>query len=399
MKLLDKYLPNLDNNYEKIRSWIEKKRSINQIPIYGSVDIRDSGFKVGVVDSNHFPAGFNNVQESDIPQLSELIKSNIERTKPEVKHVHIFPESHTRNPAYVENLKTLKKILEHAEFVVTIGSQALSDFGSLDGLTEPLVLDSVIIDEDTVNVRNVGIPDIVLLNNDLTDGIPIELLNQSVVPDLSMGWHTRRKSNHFRKLDELVEEFSELIGIDSWLISPLWMVSEEKCLEKPECLDKLVIDIDDLISEIQDKYDLYGIKETPCVFVKNDRGTYGLGIITIERGSQLTQLSKRKLHKLTYGKGGAFAENFLIQEGIPTDLTYDDSPAEPVAYLVDGRPASWFYRINPKKNKIGNLNSPSASFIQKNKFLSKNEEIRIEWHNIVAELSMLAMGSEEYDLP
>jgi len=394
--MLEDNLIKIRKNSAKIRDWIEKKRKINPIPIYGSVDIRDSGYKVGVVDSNHFPAGFNNIDSLDIPQLSALMRENIDRTKEGVEHVHIYPESHTRNPAYVENLKSLKNILQHAGYTVTIGSSDLSDFGSLDGLTEPLTLDYVISDDEKVRVRDYGIPDLVLLNNDLTDGIPVELINQSVVPDVSMGWHKRRKSTHFTKMDQYVGEISELIDIDSWLLKPLWMVSEDKCLEKEECLEKLVLDIDNLLDEIRSKYEKYGINEKPCVYVKNDRGTYGLGIIIIESGSQLLGLSKRKLHKLTYGKGGALAENFLIQEGIPTALSYNDSPAEPVAYLVDGRPASWFYRVNHKKNKIGNLNSPSAAFVQKNDFLEKNSDLRIEWHELVAELSMLAMGSENY---
>ena len=394
--MLDDNLEKIITNSEKIRNWIEMKRKINPIPIYGSVDIRDSGYKVGVVDSNHFPAGFNNIDSSETPQLSALMRENIERTKEGVKHVHIYPESHTRNPAYVENLKSLKNILQHAGYKVTVGSSNLSEFGSLDALTEPLTLDHVILDDEKVRVRDYGIPDLVLLNNDLTDGIPLELVNHSVVPDISMGWHTRRKSTHFRKMDEFIDELCELIEIDSWLLKPIWMVSEDKCLEKEECLNKLVLDIDKLLDEIKKKYEEYGVEEKPCVYVKNDRGTYGLGIIIIESGSQLLGLSKRKLHKLTYGKGGALAENFLIQEGIPTSLSYNASPAEPVAYLVDGRPVSWFYRVNKKKTNIGNLNSPSADFISKNDFVEKNSDLRIEWHQLVAELSMLAMGSENY---
>ena len=44
------------------------------MPIYGSVDIRDFGWKVGVVDANHFPAGFNNISQEDRPKIAELLK-------------------------------------------------------------------------------------------------------------------------------------------------------------------------------------------------------------------------------------------------------------------------------------------------------------------------------------
>ena len=54
----------LEAHRAEITSWMAAKRSEVSIPIYGSVDVRDAGWKVGVVDANHFPAGFNNVAES-----------------------------------------------------------------------------------------------------------------------------------------------------------------------------------------------------------------------------------------------------------------------------------------------------------------------------------------------
>ena len=52
---------------------VEKKRSEIDVPIYGSVDIRDAGWKIAVVDANQFPAGFNNTSESDYPHLTKRI--------------------------------------------------------------------------------------------------------------------------------------------------------------------------------------------------------------------------------------------------------------------------------------------------------------------------------------
>ena len=48
----------LEDNRELISEWMAKKRSEVPIPIYGSVDIRDAGWKVAVVDANHFPCRF-----------------------------------------------------------------------------------------------------------------------------------------------------------------------------------------------------------------------------------------------------------------------------------------------------------------------------------------------------
>jgi len=96
-----------------------------------------------------------------------------------------------------------------------------------------------------------------------------------------------------------------------------------------------------------------------------------------------------------YSKGGVDVENFLIQEGVPTNIkTPDGAPVEPVVYLVDGEAASWFYRINPKKGEMENLNSPSAKFHPYSEVGTAYGEHAHGWHALIAELSMLAMGAE-----
>ena len=96
-----------------------------------------------------------------------------------------------------------------------------------------------------------------------------------------------------------------------------------------------------------------------------------------------------------YSKGGADVENFLIQEGVPTQINEEGgAPVEPVVYLVDGEAASWFYRINDKKGDMDNLNSPSAKFLDYSEVGHLYGEHAKGWHALVAELSMLAMGSE-----
>lgn len=286
-----------------------------------------------------------------------------------------------------------------AGYSVTVGSPELADYGSLDGLSGPLLLEHTTLDaEGEIIVDGMGEPDLLLLNNDLTAGVLPGLERDGVSPPPEMGWHRRRKSEHFAALDSYAEQAAEVIGIDAWLLRPMWFVSEEKCLERDNCLTELAAEINTFIAGIQKKYDEYGVAEQPVVYVKNDRGTYGLGILAITEGEQLLNLSKRKLHKLTYGKGGALAEDFLIQEGIPTALMWDGAPIEPVVYLVDGEAASWFYRTNHKRDKIGNLNSPSARFISRETLVREGaDEITKDaegWHALVAELSMLAMGAE-----
>lgn len=384
----------LESKREQIKDWFAQKRLEYPMPIYGSVDIRDFGWKVGVVDANHFPAGFNNVSEEDRPKIAELLKNHLLKQHPNCTWIHLYPESHTRNAAYVENVKTLKLLLEMGDFKCTVGSPKLNGNGFLNGITGPLKIDQVDDSEDSLTVEGES-PCLILLNNDLTEGIVPGLSEHDVTPAPSMGWHRRRKSEHYHNLKGYVDEISEMLEVDPWHLMPEYFVSEDKCLEKDACRIQLAAEVNDFLSKISKKYAELGIDREPFAIVKNDAGTYGLGIMTVSSGEELLKLSNRKMKKLMYSKGGAGVENFIIQEGIPTSIfTENGGPVEPVVYLVDGEAASWFYRINESKKDTDNLNSPSASFEPYSKVGGSYGKHAHGWHALVAELSMLAMAAE-----
>ncbi|NCG42888.1 MAG: hypothetical protein GWO84_05055 [Euryarchaeota archaeon] len=398
MNYVHEYSQILESKREQITAWMAKKRSEVPIPIYGSVDVRDAGWKVAVVDANHFPAGFNNVSKEDEPHLAKLLKNHISRIKSECKWVHLYPESHTRNAGYIENVATIQRLLIHSGFRCTVGSPELSAHGSLAGISGPLHLSRVELklENGTEELFVEGErPCLILLNNELTEGIVPGLSANNVSPPPSMGWHRRRKSEHYVCLQKYVDEMAQLLEIDSWHLMANWFVSENKCLDEENCRVALAKEVDEFIENIRAKYESLGIEREPVVFVKNDRGTYGLGIMAVKEGKELLELSNRKMKKLMYSKGGADVENFLIQEGVPTLLTEKGgAPVEPVVYLVDGEAASWFYRINDKKGDMDNLNSPSAEFFDSSEVGHLYGEHAKGWHALVAELSMLAMGSE-----
>lgn len=385
----------LEDKRVEITAWMKEKRSQVPIPIYGSVDVRDAGWKIGVVDANHFPAGFNNVSKENLMELANLFKEHVQRSNPSCKWVHIYPESHTRNPGYVENIASIKSMIEQAGFSCTVGSPNLNEFGALNGLSGPLLLQSVRVDETGELEVDGDHPDLILLNNDLTDGAIPGVQSTNITPPPHMGWFRRRKSHHYEMLKPYVDEMASLLSIDPWHLMPDWFVSQNKCLTEEACKIKLAEEIDDFLDGLREKYATLGIDRQPTVVMKNDSGTYGLGIMMLTAGEQILNLSNRKANKLRYAKGGAEVENFLIQEGIPTALaTETGETLEPVVYLVDGEAASWFYRINAKKSDMDNLNSPSARF--ENYEDAENPHIREAhgWHALVAELSMLAMGAE-----
>ena len=48
-------------NHAKIEAWFRSQWNEHRPPFYGSVDIRNAGYKISSIDMNLFPGGFNNL--------------------------------------------------------------------------------------------------------------------------------------------------------------------------------------------------------------------------------------------------------------------------------------------------------------------------------------------------
>jgi len=102
---LESALLSLLEKRTEIEQWLEKKRQSVPLPIYGSFDIRDAGWKAVVVDSNAFPAGFNNLNIKDHEKLSSGLREWLDDLVKPPNRLLIWPEAHTRNPGYLDNVK------------------------------------------------------------------------------------------------------------------------------------------------------------------------------------------------------------------------------------------------------------------------------------------------------
>ena len=85
--------------------------------------------------------------------------------------------------------------------------------------------------EGTLNVDG-GNPDVLILNNDLSNGPIGGIGGVPVAPPQAMGWYQRSKSSHFRNVQPFIDKAAEIIGIDPWILGTHWFVSEDKCQEK-----------------------------------------------------------------------------------------------------------------------------------------------------------------------
>src|SRR5512135_2720016 len=180
----------------QIEHWFRTQWQEHTPPFYSSVDLRNSGFKLAPVDTNLFPGGFNNLNSEFLPLCVHAVQSTIEKICPEARGVLLIPENHTRNQFYLQNVVQLARILRQAGLNVRIGSL-------LPEITEPTTLELAngydLTLEPLVRTGNrLGVADfdpcVVLLNNDLSGGVPdiLKGLEQTVLPPLEAGWYRRR---------------------------------------------------------------------------------------------------------------------------------------------------------------------------------------------------------------
>ena len=351
-----------------IERWLRSRWQEHATPFYASVDVRNSGFKVAPIDTNLFPGGFNNLNPDFYPLCVQAAMAAIEKICPDARGILLIPENHTRNVFYLQNIVALQKILRHAGMNVRIGSL-------LPGLTQPteielpddggrLRLEPLLRDGNRLSVKGFD-PCVVLLNNDLSAGIPAILrgLEQPVLPPLHAGWAIRRKSRHFAAYGEIATEFARLLGFDPWLINPFF----EKCgridfreRRGEECLEGYVSEV---LDDIRAKYREYKIKQDPFVIVKADAGTYGMGIMTVKDPSEVRDLNRKQRNKMAVIKEGLEVHDVLVQEGVYTFESIGDAIAEPVVYMIDHFVVGGFYRVHTGRGPDENLNAPGMQFI------------------------------------
>lgn len=355
-------------NQDKIERWFRYQWLQTPAPFYTSVDLRNAGFKLAPVDTNLFPAGFNNLNRAFEALCVQAIQTAAERVCPKACNVLFVPESHTRNMFYLESVAALINIMTQAGFETRIGSLA-------EEITVPktidlpsgrsITLEPLIRDQDRVTVAGFD-PCFVLLNNDLSGGRPeiLENLDQPVIPPTAIGWSDRLKSDHFAHYDRITKEFCKIVDIDPWLINPIFRKCGKIDFQKRAGEDCLSENVEAVLTEIQKKYDEFGINQKPYVLVKADAGTYGMGIMTVHNLDEVKELNRKQRNKMARIKEGQAVTDVLVQEGVYTFETWGENQAvaEPVVYMIDHFVVGGFYRVHKGRSTNENLNAPGMHF-------------------------------------
>jgi glutamate--cysteine ligase len=351
-----------------IERWFRLEWMEHTPPFYCSVDIRNAGFKLAPVDTNLFPGGWNNLAPEMLPLAVQAAMAAIEKICPEARNLLVVPENDARNSSYLANVLQLKRIFHQAGLNVRFGSLS-------PDIKAPTALDlpggeSITLEPLIRTDRRLGLKDFdpctILLNNDLSAGIPgmlEDLHEQYLLPPLHAGWSVRRKSRHFKAYEEVAKRFGKLLGIDSWLINPMFARCGEVNFAEETGMDSLSTHVDALLTKIKRKYKEYGINEKPFVVVKADNGTYGMGILTVHDVKDLAALNRKTKNKMSAIKDGQALSEVIIQEGVLTNERVEGAVAEPVVYLMDRYVVGGFYRVHAERGVDENLNAPGASFV------------------------------------
>jgi glutamate--cysteine ligase len=351
-----------------IERWFRMEWQEHTPPFYCSVDLRNSGFKIAPVDTNLFPGGFNHLSADVLPLAVQAAMAAIDKICPDARNLLLIPESDTGNPAYMQNIARLAAILRQTGLNVRLGSVS----PELTRPTRMVLPDGQILMLEPLvrNGRRVGLKDFdpcsILLNNDLSGGIPealVGLKEQALLPPLHAGWSVRRKSKHFAAYDDVAKKFCKMLDIDPWLINPYFARCGEINFQEGTGDDCLAGNVDFLLAKMRKKYREYSIKESPFVVVKADAGTYGMGVMTVRDAAEVRNLNRRARSRMAVVKEGLEVSEVILQEGVHTFEKVKEGVAEPVVYMMDRYVVGGFYRVHGERAKDENLNAPGMQFV------------------------------------
>lgn len=391
-----------------VEAWIKRHAEKVCFPIYSSVDLRDSGFKISAIDANIFPAGFNNLCQSFLEKGALLFREYVSQTFGPIERIAIYPESHTRNKYYLQNLHSLKFTVEKAGYKTLIATadprfvQPVTELETVEGQT--VHIHKLSRDGNHLASPNFA-PELILINNDFSDGKPGELdgIDQPKTPPPEMGWYIRSKQEHCRFYQLLTTELADILSIDPWLLSPVTEFEENVLFKTGEGMDRVAQKVDTVAERVKGKYREYGIDREPIIFIKDNAGTYGMGIITVGSGEEVLKLNRNQKKKMSRGKSGTDIRAVLIQEGIPTSDYFQKQPGEPVVYMIGDQVLGGFFRYSTSKSEIHNINSPGTQFAKL--CLTDADEFdevlacyrghcSFDLYYTIARISCLAMGHE-----
>jgi len=401
MKLKDKLHKIFIEKEDLVTSWFSKQIGSEDYPFYCSFDIRESDHKLAPVDANLFPAGFNNICQDDREAMGELLEKCAQFKDLNLNSIAVFCEEHTNNPYYWDNVRALIDLFEAQGFkayaVLPNQNLDLSEVDTASGFK--VKIHKVKIENGDTFLENGTKLDFILSNNDFSSAFEswISEVNTPSLPPLNMGWHKRRKHSFFKIYNRLVDDFAKALEIDPLALRVETENYADFNIEDKESLAQLSQRVAVFKEDLKSKYVQKGFEDEPYFFVKNSYGTYGLGVVEVKNPEDILSWNYKSRKKMKATKGGGQVSSVIIQEGIPTNLTYEGAPGEAVIYLLGCGLAGGFIRTNKRKGDLDSLNAPGAVFqrmcFSDLEFQRENKKLE-NVYGTIARIGALALGLE-----
>ncbi len=384
----------INTKKDLVENWFNQKFQETPALFYNSTDLRHNGIKISPIDTNCFPAGFNNLSTESLKEASKVSLEFFNQNSPQAKKILIIPENHTRNLRYLENIFSLHQILStHKE--VKVGTLINDITQATDFETERkniITLNPIKKQKDKIVTQDGFEADLIILNNDLTDGIPEILKNITtpIIPSTLMGWHIRKKSTHFDIYNRLAQELAQILEIDPWLISSIHRSCNEVNFKDQIGFDCLAGYVDQIINQLKEKYKEHNIEGNPYCYIKADNGTYGMAVWPVFSGQEVIEINKKERNKMNMLKGSVQNTQVMIQEGIPTRDKIDNKIAEPMIYLINGKVVGNLFRVNEGRDERISLNAAGATFCDLSELKEKQINISSDKNQIITVYSLIS---------
>ena len=381
--------------------WFEKESQKSQVPFYSSYDVRDSSYKIANVDANIYPAGFNNICPADKDHIPDLMKAYLNKHYSNVHKILLVSEDNLKNAYYWENVYTIQALLMEAGYEVRVGMPGLADQDKMDlesYIGNKITVEKVLPNDGLLQLKDFH-PDLVISNNDfskLYSHWP-EVLKSPMTPAKELGWYQRKKSNYFENYNAVASEFAQILELDPWLFQVDTQLFASFDVSDDQSRQHLAEVVENTLQRVDKKHKEHKVDDPPFVFVKNNAGTYGLGVIQVKSAKDVLEWTYNSRKKMKAQKGGGQFHEVIVQEGIPTVVKSGNSTAEPTIYMLGSQLAGGFLRAHDQKDEKESLNSPGA--VYKRLCLS---DLRINTESCplenvygwVAKMGVLAIGRE-----
>jgi glutamate--cysteine ligase len=394
-----------------IERWFRLEWMEHTPAFYCSVDIRNAGYKLAPVASSLFPAGFANLTPEMLPLAVQAAMAAIEKICPEARNLLLIPDAHNANPFYHFGVRTLTQVFHQAGLHVRLGSldpalKAPMKIALPDG--DALLVEPILRQRGRLGLKDFD-PCTILLNSGLHEGIPDRLQSlheQYLLPPLHAGWTVRRKSRHFQSYEEVAKRFAKLLGMDPWLIHPMFANAGPLDLTGDEGIEPLRAHVEAILAKVRRKYKEYGIGEKPFVLVKAGDGSHAIGWISLRDPRELDEALRRlRQEALDGGRPPPKAHEIIVQEGVPTYERINDAVAEPVVYTIDRYVVGGFYRVHAGVGIYESLNAPGSMYVplafEQSNHLPRlgakpgaSPPNRFYMYGVIARLAMLAASYE-----